>query len=693
MSKRLCICIIILIIGAVLLTGCFPFAKKYSLHISVVGEGTVSPAGGKYKAGTSVTLTAAPKPNWRFENWGGGAFGHRSTITVVMNSDLEVIAHFGPSQYQVNTTVEGQGTVEQTIVPNAKEPIDSGETVQLKAVPAAGWHFKEWRGDLTGSLNPTVITVNKNYEITAVFTQNAAPVKWNFLVYLDGDNSLERYAIEDINEMERIGSNRDVNILVLIDRSPNYDTTNGNWTGTRLYRITRDTGNSADIVSELIHDYGELDMSDPEVLKNFLIFCHEAYPAGRTALTLWDHGDGVYPKNANRNNSVGPLIPQGICWDDTTGTDPWICLTTDEIAAALADVRQLTGKKIDLINMDACLMQTLEVAYEWRDEADYLVGSQADVPSGGNDYAALLQELTANPAITALGFAETLVDAYHHYYSTHSEGKETYSALSLGAGFDYLITAFADFATALKLTTDFNNVYRAWKYATNFTVAEYVDLHDFAGNLIRVSADANVVSKAAALQTVVGNAVVKHGETGAYQGNAFGISILLASVDEWENYSGANQYTSLLLSRDTDWDDFILRFVDYTGENSPGLLLNAEMTWPGGNCDLGILEPNENYYWVNQGSSPNGVFSADRINGGTESWTLNAVHDPGTYSPLVYSLDFNGTVNFKLTFNGGTFYAAVDVKAGFGYTIEDLQVKEVDGVQKLTYTVSKKSFR
>lgn len=694
MSKRLLILMLILTIGVTLTAGCFPFTKKYTLTIVIDGEGTVSPAGGEYKAGTSLTLTATPKANWRFDNWGGGTFGHKPTITIVMNGDMNIDAHFSRTQYAVNTTVEGEGTVEQRVVTDSKDIVNSGEAVELKAIPAEGWHFKEWQGDLTGSLNPKTFTVDKEYNVKAVFAQNSPMVKWNFLVYLDGDNSLEASAIKDINEMEKIGSSQDVNIFVLVDRSPHYDISNGNWTGTRLYRITKDENNSYDIVSELVGDYGELDMSDPVTLKNFLLFCHQAYPAERTTLTLWDHGDGVYPKSLNRNGQAGSLTPQGICWDDTTGTDPWLCLTADEIATTLADVRQVTGKKIDIINMDACLMQTLELAYEWRHEVDYLVGSQADAPNNGNDYAATLQVLTSDPLITTRGFAESLVNEYYNYYTTYGTGIETYSALSLGSDFDNLITAFKDFATALKLTTDLSNVYISWKDATSFTHLEYNDLYDFAGKLITNSQDSNVRNKAKVLQDAIANAVIKHHETDNYLGKAFGLSILIATNNEWPSYSEANQYTSLLLSTDTDWDEFILRFVDYTAQNNPGLLLKAEISWSSGNCDLGIYEPDQNFYWADQVSvSPNGVFSPDMKNGGTESWTLNANHAPGPYIPHVFSHDFTGTVNFKLTLNCGIFTTSVNVQEGCGYKINNVRVEYINGTPKLTYQVSKTSLK
>ncbi|MBI3872148.1 MAG: lamin tail domain-containing protein, partial [candidate division Zixibacteria bacterium] len=41
--------------------------------------------------------------------------------------------------------------------------------------------------------------------------------KWTFMVYLDGDNDLEKYAFDDLNEMERVGSDANVNIVVEFD--------------------------------------------------------------------------------------------------------------------------------------------------------------------------------------------------------------------------------------------------------------------------------------------------------------------------------------------------------------------------------------------------------------------------------------------------------------------------------------------
>ena len=49
------------------------------------------------------------------------------------------------------------------------------------------------------------------------------PKLWTVLVYQEGDNDLEDALIKDFNEMERVGSDDNINIVVQLDRSPRYD--------------------------------------------------------------------------------------------------------------------------------------------------------------------------------------------------------------------------------------------------------------------------------------------------------------------------------------------------------------------------------------------------------------------------------------------------------------------------------------
>src|SRR5690606_10163778 len=48
----------------------------------------------------------------------------------------------------------------------------SGTQVTLEAIPASGYTFSHWSGDVSGSNNPRTLTMNGNRSVTAHFSQN-----------------------------------------------------------------------------------------------------------------------------------------------------------------------------------------------------------------------------------------------------------------------------------------------------------------------------------------------------------------------------------------------------------------------------------------------------------------------------------------------------------------------------------------
>ncbi len=68
---------------------------------------------------------------------------------------------------------------------------------------------------------------------------SALRADWTFMVYLDGDNNLESNAIDDFLEMAQFGSTTDLDIIVQFDRIPEYDSSCGDWTTTKRFRVTR----------------------------------------------------------------------------------------------------------------------------------------------------------------------------------------------------------------------------------------------------------------------------------------------------------------------------------------------------------------------------------------------------------------------------------------------------------------------
>jgi uncharacterized repeat protein (TIGR02543 family) len=72
------------------------FIKVYTLTVSVspAGGGLVSPAGGTYDAGASVTITAVPAAGYVFDRWSADVSGNTTSVTITMTADKNVTAVF-----------------------------------------------------------------------------------------------------------------------------------------------------------------------------------------------------------------------------------------------------------------------------------------------------------------------------------------------------------------------------------------------------------------------------------------------------------------------------------------------------------------------------------------------------------------------------------------------------------------------
>jgi clostripain len=222
--------------------------------------------------------------------------------------------------------------------------------------------------------------------------------EWTVMIYLDADNNLESAGIDDINEMEMVGSSSDVNIVVQVDRIPYSvlaanneghldDSSNSNWTNTRRHYITQDY-DPYTINSQLIgSDLGELNMGDPQTLIDFASWAVTEYPAKKYLLVIWNHGGGFR----------SPAHTKDIAWDDTSGGDK---ITMPELEYALSAISTQMGKKVDIVGMDACLMAMTEVAYQIKDYADILVTSEESEPNDGWPYDSILSQLVSYPTMT-----------------------------------------------------------------------------------------------------------------------------------------------------------------------------------------------------------------------------------------------------------------------------------------------------
>ncbi len=143
-----------------------------TVNITTEGSGSVDKNEISTASGNEVELTAVPEQGWKFDHWSGDISGTENPKTITVEGDIDVKAVFVEKDYPLNITIEGEGSVNE-------EEVISGSSdteIELTAQPKTGWKFDHWDGDLSGSENPTIVIVDQEKNITAVFVKKVYPL-------------------------------------------------------------------------------------------------------------------------------------------------------------------------------------------------------------------------------------------------------------------------------------------------------------------------------------------------------------------------------------------------------------------------------------------------------------------------------------------------------------------------------------
>jgi hypothetical protein len=143
------------------------FATLYDVGLDVSGPGSVTldPPGGRYPAGTVVTVTATPGANGVFDGFGGALSGTTSPQLLTVDADETIAASF-TQHYTLSVTTSGPGSV--TLDPPTG-PYAPGTTVTVSATPNAEAVFLGFGGDLGGTASPQPLAMDGNRSISANF--------------------------------------------------------------------------------------------------------------------------------------------------------------------------------------------------------------------------------------------------------------------------------------------------------------------------------------------------------------------------------------------------------------------------------------------------------------------------------------------------------------------------------------------
>lgn len=248
------------------------------------------------------------------------------------------------------------------------------------------------------------------------------------MVYMAGDNNLSEDMITALKGMMGFGESANINLVALYDGCyPFAPIKFYNFTKTAL-RTSARRGNRDlldDFQDELEEktppstDAARISATDAEKtpetksvlnhellkLEHFVPLVMKKFPAEKYALILSGHSDGVIGRR---------LLPDG----DTDVKLNLISLRKimERVLGKLEKDKNGKRRKFDIIGFDGCLMGMIEVGFEMRSIAKYMVASQGNIPTSGWVYEDMLAELISKEGkIEPKELVISMVDSYVDY--------------------------------------------------------------------------------------------------------------------------------------------------------------------------------------------------------------------------------------------------------------------------------------
>ena len=359
--------------------------------------------------------------------------------------------------------------------------------------------------------------------------------QWTVLIYMNGDNDLSPFTFTDLDEIAKVGSSTDVDIVVQQDTSATE--------GIKRYHIQRAPTNPSPLATSLLARLPEQDSGAVQTLRDFLVFGVKNYPARHYMIIIWSHGNGY----------AGGIAP-----DYSSNSQ----LAIAELNQALEYLQHvhLQGRKIDIYASDACLMQSLEVIYQLRQRARFIIGSANREQKSGWPYEEIIQYLVNHPQRLSLtqhsgvgaDAAYWLAAEIPHLYLRHYFDRDTWATMNTVVAAEVarrdrqsLLSNLQRLSTALRqfLRTDpllhplvvLAAVQRAYQFAP-----AQRDLKTFLGHLQALTAPHTEVHRAsAALQAALAQVVLKpaasdpHKHTRYFYSRGFGYGTHAAGLTLW----------------------------------------------------------------------------------------------------------------------------------------------------------------
>jgi hypothetical protein len=364
------------------------------------------------------------------------------------------------------------------------------------------------------------------------------PAKNVWIFYMCGDNELTPGIVGAPNNPGALdkmraagGSDSDVTIIAMVDTVAGA-TDDGVPYDDGIYLIT---GSATTDVKLWEPSSGELSMGDLDNLAFFIKYVQSNYPADRYLLTIWDHGGG-WGGVISDNNPSGKT------------------LKLNELESALTK----GNLHFDLIQFEACLMDTAEVGYELSNNANVMVASE-EVDYMSRPYTEIVLWLKANPQASAADLGKQIVDGYFDIANPDSGTLAVIDLTQMPA----VATSMNNLGNLLIAIMNMpgwqSTILAAGSETQRYQFSEYADIIDFTNKLDARISHPRLQPDTAAVRNAVDQAVLYERHKGTDLQNSHGLSVWLygGSTKPVEFFvSDLKDYQYFHFVADTSWADF-----------------------------------------------------------------------------------------------------------------------------------------
>jgi hypothetical protein len=213
------------------------------------------------------------------------------------------------------------------------------------------------------------------------------------ILHMEANNDLKAEALKALNGLEEgLAQSPNPNSLILTYIKDNNDYG-------YLLKISPDE-NKYNIASDTVRIFDANIPSDAIQINKVLTYIRDTYQTPKYNLILWSHGTAWAP--------AADYYPQPRV--KSFGEDRGMQID-------ILDLKDALPMNFHCIIFDACAMASIEVLYEFRDKAQYVIASPTDILAEGFPYQSIVPYLTAGRGEEDL---INIAAAYFDYYDKRS---------------------------------------------------------------------------------------------------------------------------------------------------------------------------------------------------------------------------------------------------------------------------------